>query len=398
MTIEELKALIEKLQGDISGFVAKANEEIKSFGSASAETKATIDRLQKQIDAIDLKLQQRNDPASGQKTFEAEVKENESVQRLLRDRKGSAVITIKGAHLAHLMERKTVITSADVGAMTSGVLPIDRTPGIVAEARRALRLRQLLSARPTSMQVLDFVRVNSALTAPESPVPAENFAKQENAVTFTTQSEKVRTLATWIPASRQILDDFGELLGFLRAGLPYYVNVLEENEILTGDGSGEHLHGLCHQGQAFDTNLLGASDGWEKVDILARAIQQIQADHEIDPTFVCLNPADWWDIRLTKDTTGRYIFGDPGAGGPSDIFGLTPVPTTAMDATKFLVGGGSAAQAEIRDRMEMEVAISTEHSDYFTKNMVAIRAEKRMALVVYRPDSYLYGTFTTSPV
>jgi hypothetical protein len=29
--------------------------------------------------------------------------------------------------------------------------------------------------------------------------------------------------------------------------------------------------------------------------------------------------------------------------------------------------------------------------------MVAIRAEKRLALVVYRPASYIKGTFTTSP-
>jgi hypothetical protein len=37
--------------------------------------------------------------------------------------------------------------------------------------------------------------------------------------------------------------------------------------------------------------------------------------------------------------------------------------------------------AERRDRMEMQVEISTEHSDYFVRNLVAVRAEKRLALV-----------------
>ena len=39
-----------------------------------------------------------------------------------------------------------------------------------------------------------------------------------------------------------------------------------------------------------------------------------------------------------------------------------------------------AAASEIRDRQEMIVEVSTEHQDYFVKNLVAIRAEKRLCL------------------
>jgi hypothetical protein len=47
--------------------------------------------------------------------------------------------------------------------------------------------------------------------------------------------------------------------------------------------------------------------------------------------------------------------------------------------------------------MEMQVDISQEHSDFFIKNLVAIRAEKRLALVVKRPASFITGNFSTSP-
>ena len=47
--------------------------------------------------------------------------------------------------------------------------------------------------------------------------------------------------------------------------------------------------------------------------------------------------------------------------------------------------------------MEMQVEISTEHSDYFTRNLVAVRAEKRLALITKRANSFVTGTFTTSP-
>jgi hypothetical protein len=43
--------------------------------------------------------------------------------------------------------------------------------------------------------------------------------------------------------------------------------------------------------------------------------------------------------------------------------------------------------AEIRDRMEMTLDISLSRIDYFVRNLVAIGAEKRLALIVKRQNS-----------
>ena len=80
-----------------------------------------------------------------------------------------------------------------------------------------------------------------------------------------------------------------------------------------------------------------------------------------------------------------------------NIFGLNPVVTTNITSGTFLVGSGSPVCSEIRDREGISVEISTQHSDYFIKNMVAIRAEERVCLVVYRPNAFVTGSFTTSP-
>jgi HK97 family phage major capsid protein len=280
--------------------------------------------------------------------------------------------------------------------MTTGVLQIDRIPGITPEARQALTIRDVLTANPTQLQVVDFVKVSTPMSI-ASPV-AENSTKPENAVTFTSASERVRTIATWIPATRQILDDFQELANFLNTSLSYYVDLEEELQLLSGDGSGENLNGLIPQATGFDTSRLSASAGWTKLDIIGRAIQQVTVAKEIPPTFVVLHPNDYWDIRLTKDGFGRYILGDPQIPvSRPQIFGLDLVPTTSIASGSFLVGSGNSAAAEIRDRMETIVEISTSHSDFFVKNLVAIRCEKRLALVVKRAASFITGTFTTSP-
>lgn len=391
----ELTEQFEKLQAELKSYMDKGREQQEKNGTLSTELKTQIETLQKQVDAIDSKMAENvkaTKPVENVKDF---LEKHESVQRLLKDKSGSAIITLDGYH-ASQVERKTLIDSTAVGSATSGILQIDRTPGIVLDARQELTIRNVLSARPTSMAQIDFIKVNSAL-AKASP-QVEGSPKHENAVTFTTGTALVRTIATWIPATRQILEDFGELYGFLMANLPFAVNREEELQILSGDNTGQNLNGLITQAQNFDTTLLVASAGWNRIDIIGRAIQQVQADNELRPSFIVMHPDDWWSIRLTKDSYGRYVLGDPQAPMANpNLFGLNVVVTTNITTGTFLIGVGSPVASEIRDRSGMTVEISTEHSTYFTENKVAIRAEKRLALVVFRPNSFVTGSFTTSP-
>lgn len=394
-TLELKQTLAELKQGLAEAIATKASVE-------------TVTKMQTQLDALDLKLA-GNHSNSGPfpKSLADELKEDESVQRILHDKKGRCYLDLDAHQASSILGRKTIISNITsgsagsdtlnpVGSSISGVLTIDRTPGIVAEARQALKIRDVLSSRPTAMQMVDFVKVTNPL-AIASPVP-EASVKAENSLTFASVSEKVRTLATWIPATRQVLDDFSELLSFLETGLGYYVDLAEELELLAGDGTGEHLHGLLGQAASFNSALLPSiAMGWTRLDVVGAAIQQINAAKEIDPTFIVMNVNDWWRVRLTKDGFGRYILGDPQTQVRPNIFGLDVVPTTSILQGTFLVGSGSPAAAEIRDRMGLQVEISTEHSDYFTRNLVAIRAEKRLVLVTKRPGSFCSGSFTTSP-
>lgn len=399
MTPEELKAQYERLNTDLQGFIAKANDEIKTFGNAYTDTKTSIQNIQKQVDAIDLQLKERAALPSSQKSFGDELKENESLSRLIRDGRGVATVSIKGGISA--LERKTTISSTAIStsgndAATSGVLMFDRTPGIVPAARRKLFIRDLMTSIPTSMSSIDYVKVENDVADASPQVEAS--AKYENALSFTTATAAVRTVATWIPATKQILDDFSGLQGFIETSLRFAVRKEEEDQILAGDNTGQNLNGLITQATAFSTSLLVASDGWEYVDIIGRAIQQIETASESMPGFVALHPSIWWGIRLQKTSTGEYIYGNPAQGdGQFNLFGLTPIRTLAVSTTQFLVGSAAPTDAVIRDREELNVQISTEHSDYFTKNMIAIRAEERLALVVFRPACYITGTFTQSP-
>lgn len=390
----DLEQQLSGLQTELKAHFAKAAEQQKETGSMNAELKTKIDALQKQVDALDVKLAEKHAGTDVGETLEETLKKDEGVQRLLRDKSGSAVFQIKGRQFKQLFERKTTITETAVGSQTTGVLQIDRIPGITVEPRQALKVRNLLPARPTVMQVIDFVKVQVPMSVASPQTEAND--KAENAVTFVAASERVQTLATWIPASKQVLDDMSELMGYLQTTLPYYVDLEEEIQLLSGSGAGTNLHGLITQATAFTTGLL-IGTSWNKIDIIGRVIEQITIAKEIQPTFIVLNPTDWWDIRLTKDQFGRYILGDPQSSVAPNIFGLDVVYTTSVASGTFLVGSGSPIASEIRDRMEMQVEIATQHASFFTQNLIAIRAEKRLALIVKRLGSFVTGTFTTSP-
>jgi HK97 family phage major capsid protein len=103
-----------------------------------------------------------------------------------------------------------------------------------------------------------------------------------------------------------------------------------------------------------------------------------------------MNPIDWADVQLLKDSDGAYIWADPRINNGQNIWGLPVVDTNAMTAGKFMAGAFNMA-AQVFDREDAAVEVSTEDSDNFGKNMVTILAEERLAFAVHRPESFVYG-------
>lgn len=355
------------------------NETVSSFV-------ANQKSMQKQLDALDLSIKDRIAPFTASPSLIEKLQESEQVKRLLEDRRGRATIRLEGKDAAMVLQRKQILESTQ-GFMTTGVMPIDRIPQITPEPRQQLTVRDLLFQSQTTQAVVDFVKVGIPMTI-ASPVP-EGSVKPENALQFNSSSEKVRTIATWIPASKQILDDMTELANFINNSIGYYVDLAEEQQLLFGDNTGENLHGLVPQAWLWS----GSGVGYTQIDVLGQAIRSLEMMKELTPTFAVLNPSDWWTMKLLKDSLGRYILGDPQSQAPPRVFDLDIVSTTSMAPGTFLVGSGSPVASEIRDRMELTIEISTEHMDYFIRNLVAVRGEKRLALVVKRPGSYVTGSF-----
>lgn len=293
-----------------------------------------------------------------------------------------------------LLELKTTIDSAAVGSATFGILNAQRVPGIIPLAERRFTMRDLIPNRSTIQSAVDYVR-ELAFTNAASP-QAESSAKAESADTFVIASATVRTIAHWIPASRQVLDDFNELRAFIDHKLMYGLKLKEETEIIAGDNLGNHLNGLTTQAGAYVGTYNSAGD--TKLDRIRKAIMELESgDNYVDG--IVLNPVDYGQIELIKTedggtNKGTYIVGDPAGSGTvrvPTLWGRPVVLSNSLTVGKFLMGSFTQ-NAAIYDRMDAVIDISTEHSDYFTKNLVAIRVEERLCLAVFRATAFLYGS------
>src|SRR5262245_44325134 len=90
---------------------------------------------------------------------------------------------------------------------------------------------------------------------------------------------------------------------------------------------------------------------------------------------------------------GNYIVsGGPFSGPIISIWSRPTVGTPSMDQGEFLVGVFKDG-AQIFDRWDAQVLVSTENEDDFVKNLATILAEERLALAVKRPQAFVAGSF-----
>ncbi|ECG1721524.1 phage major capsid protein, partial [Salmonella enterica] len=275
---------------------------------------------------------------------------------------------------------------------TNSLVVADRIPGIIAPPERTLTIRDLLAPGETDSASMEFVQ-ETGYTNNAAPVP-EGTKKPQSEITFELKTAPVRTIAHTFKASRQILDDAKGLASYIDARARYGLRFKEELQLLSGDGTGANILGIIPQASTFSPKVTLASA--TAIDRMRLAILQAVLAEYPASGFV-LNPIDWAAIELTKDGEGRYIIAQPVNGSVARLWGLPVVETQAMTQNNFLTGAFSMA-AQIFDRMEIEVLLSTENEDDFVKNMVTIRAEERLAMTVYRPEAFVTGQVTASSV
>lgn len=248
-----------------------------------------------------------------------------------------------------------------------------------------MTVRSLLGKGNTGSSSVEYFR--ETLFTNNAAAVAETTQKPESAIRSELKTAPVRTIAHWIPASRQAAEDAPQLVSLIDGALRYGLAFVEETQLLYGDGTGENLHGIVPQATGYETARNGAGD--TALDVIRHAISQAE---EADPpaTGIILNTKDWMNMAGLKDDQGRCLGAGPFGSADDILWRLPVVWTNALTAGTFVVGALETA-ATLWDRMNPEVAISDQDRDNFIKNMLTIRGEERVAFAVKRPAAIITG-------
>ena len=381
--LAQIQAAIEAAQKNTAELFEAQRKQIGETGEVSKQLTADLAKVQEEMKAASQRMFDLEQKAAGfggdldaKKGFAEDVAE-----KAIAGWDGkSTTVAVKSFAFAN--------KALGSGADSAGTLVVpDRLPGILMPGLRRLTIRQLMAQGRTGSNSIEYVREN-VFTNGAAPV-AEGALKPESQLTFTKETANVRTIAHWIQASRQIMDDAQMLESYVNNRLMYGLALKEEEQLLSGDGTGDNLLGVNAVAAAYDTALDVAGD--TRADKLAHAIFQV-TESEFEASGVVLNPRDWHQIALLKDENGNYIFGGPQAFASNLIWGLPVVPTKAQALGTFTTGAFDMA-SQVWDRMDASVEISREDRDNFVKNMLTILCEERLALTHYRPAAIIKGTF-----
>lgn len=364
------------------------SEKREEFDNREADIKAIIEQRNalKSVDSAPFGALEEVTPVdTTPKSIGEQVTESDGYKR---------VAGLKGVRFSEAAEIKATFTQAAGGA---GLLTPTYLPGVTDILFQRLTVADLMPSGTTSGTSIIYMKESTVTNAASSV--AEGGAKPASDLNVTQVTEQYRKIATSLKISDEMLQDVPFVQSYVNGRLTLFVQIQEEAELLNGNGTAPDLTGLLNRSGLTAAQAVG---GDTRIDAIYKDIAKIQATAFLDPSGIVMHPTDWQSIRLLKDANNQYYGGGPftgayGVGGPNVdrlnlasgqvLWGLPVVVTTAISQGTALVGAFNTC-AQVFRKGGITVEMTNSNEDDFLKNLVAVRAEERIALAVYRPAGF----------
>ena len=344
--------------------------------------KAKFDVLQKQADALDLKLQKANVPDQDAPLGEqiAHVVKNAEFLTVYKETKRGGKLDLKGIDLMNTKVAGTVSRVADT--IAPQFTPFQFVPG------RRIHVRDLLPVGTTSAPYV-WMPYESATTNGIARV-AEGAKKPQSDFTPAVTKWAIEKIATYITFSEEILEDMPMFISYLTTRWIELLKQAEDTKLLYGTGSSD-IKGLTVAAAAYVDVLADAAV--DMLMVLDAATTQVQAAN-MTPNLILLHPTDAMKLRQLRAST-RELISESWTSGNLPINGCQVIVTPAMTAGDFLVGDFNMG-AQIWDRKAANVTLYDQNEDDAIYNLITAVIEERLALVTYQSTAFCYGTFASA--
>lgn len=388
---DEMKKQVEEgfnsLKSQLDAKLAEHTAEVEKHGKASTELTGTVDQLSAKLKEMQDEVA---DVAQRQQGLQPVHERAKSAGEQFITSDAFKSLASRDKERVRFEVKNTSITS-DLSALfgdNTTTFPMQR-PGVIPGDFAPITIRQRIPTITISSNSVNALR-EASFTNNAAEV-AQGALKPESEAEFEQYNVPVQVVAHWLKVSNQLLADAPAIASYidtrLRDGLAQRI----ERQLLLGDGSTPNLSGLTDAG---NFTAYTATSGDNLADAINRAKYALWATGNA-PDTVIVNPADWSAMELARETAGgAYLYGTPGTLAGTTPFGVAVVMSNHMTQGSFLIGN-LAGSATIYQRAGATVEAGFVNDD-FTRNLVTLRAEERLALAVDRPSGIMFGDITAS--
>ena len=392
---EKLAALLKELEG------AKTKEEVDRIKGEIMAVKAQIalsDEKQGILDSM------KSDKPVGGKAAKASG-------RTLGE-KAAAAIKAKG--ISDGTERFSVTTD---GSKADDETPAAPTPAthvtptsyapaitevddeIVTGPRRPLTVADLFAQETTEKEAVTYF-VEGTVIGEAGAVGEGDEYPQIQFGDPTAVTDPLKKIGCLYKDSDELLSDAPRLAQNIDNRAEYLMDIKEEDQLLTGSGTGNNIKGLLNRSGLQTATCVGMTAAIKAIKKAKVSIKKATPGFRADALLV--NDEDWNEITDQQDANNQFLAGGPfygpygnGAGPVEEppLWGLRVVPTQAIAKGTMVIGAFKLGGSVIRKGGRMIDITNSDGTD-FEKGIVAFRPSERLALAVRYPAAFVKLTVT----
>lgn len=285
---------------------------------------------------------------------------------------------------------------SELSSLTGTVIAPDRTDtSIIRAPLRTVLIEDLADSANTDSNKVTWVEVLTESGAPATTAELATYAEKD--YTFGVYSADVLKVTVMSKHSIEILEDMPALVASVKEMITEDLNLKVDEKLYSGAGTAGEFNGIYTQATAFSAGALIVPSP-NKIDVLRSALVQVATAGKgrFQPTGIMLNPIDAGLLDMTKDANGAYVMPPFTSADRTVIKGVKVIENTLVTAGTFLVG--DFRRLKVRNKRGISVQVATENGTDFEKDIMTIRASRRLASYVKTNEAgaFVKGTFSTA--
>ena len=350
--MKSFEEIMQKAQSAIDG--KASTEQIEEMKSASEKIAEDIQKLSKQQDEIQIKLQEQAKPivkGYGNEFLKA-LKQADPKQVLKAGGQFNGQIV---GDVWNMLKVGTIVIDDNLGAFdldTAVILPM-RTPGIDKTPDRKTSILDLMNMGVTSSNHVTWIERTARTDGTDTVAESAQYGQSD--FHWAQKKALVEKIGTYIKISNESLEDWPFVISEIRTELIGMLRRALETQVWEGNATSPDLDGITNNAVAYsDTGLDDYVSSPTTADAIRAAINQIIGDN-YSPNGIILHPTDVAKMQLDKDNNLNYLFPTFFSQDGMRVHGLPVIESNLISAGKVMVGDFSKITVYMRRNMDIRI-------------------------------------------